>query len=229
MCGIAGFVDFKKKSGEKELNQMAGCMAHRGPDGSGTFFATNDSFSIGMGHRRLSIIDLSQAANQPMSLNGLHLVFNGEIYNYSEIRSRLAQLGHVFQTHSDTEVILHAWQELNEKSIQDWRGMFAVAIYNEQQNELICIRDRAGVKPFYYYQTDDVFLFGSELKALVNHPQFEKRINRDSVAAFLQYGYVPHPHCIFQSVAKLSPGHILRLCLTTKKITVEPYWNVYDY
>lgn len=229
MCGIAGFVDFRKKTTEETLAKMSCALPHRGPDGQGVYFHPTDDAQIGLGHRRLSIIDLSSAANQPMHYNGLHLIFNGEIYNYNEIRNKLIELGHQFTTHSDSEVILHSWKEWKEKSIDQWRGMFAIAIYDEQAQELICIRDRAGVKPFYYYWKDGLFLFGSELKSLTAHPDFVKVINKNAVASFLQYGCIPHPHSIYKDTYKLPPGHLLRLKLSTKEISIKQYWNVYDH
>ncbi len=229
MCGIAGFIDFKKKSSEDILAQMACAVSHRGPDGQGVYFNSNNEAAIGLGHRRLSIIDLSHAADQPMHYDGLHIIFNGEIYNYNEIRNRLIEKGHQFLTHSDTEVILHSWREWGPAAIEQWHGMFAIALFDERKNELTCIRDRAGVKPFFYHYKQDVFLFGSELKSLTIHPAFEKRINRDAVAAFLQYGNVPQPHCIYQDTYKILPGHFLQLNLQTKELTATQYWNVYDH
>jgi asparagine synthase (glutamine-hydrolysing) len=228
MCGIAGFIDFRKKSTEETLAGMSCATPHRGPDGQGTWIAQAADASIGLGHRRLSIIDLSTAANQPMHYEGLHLVFNGEIYNYNEIRDNLMARGHQFQTHSDTEVILHSWKEWGAEAIRQWRGMFAIVLYDEQKNEVVCIRDRAGVKPFNYHFKDGLFLFGSELKALVAHPGFEKKINRAAVATFLQYGYVSHPHSIYADTYKLPPGHLLRLDLGTQELHIKQYWNVYD-
>jgi asparagine synthase (glutamine-hydrolysing) len=229
MCGIAGFVDFRKKSTEEQLAGMANCLAHRGPDGNGTYFSQLPHVAVGLGHRRLSIIDLSTAANQPMHYNGLHIVFNGEIYNYNEVREQLLVLGHKFQTHSDTEVILHSWTEWGEKSIEKWRGMFAIAIFDEKNDELICIRDRAGVKPFYFSFKNSLFLFSSELKSIVAHPGFVKEVNADAVASFLQYGYVSHPHCIYKDAFKLQPGYLLRLSLKDQKVSMKQYWNVYDH
>src|SRR5574338_1316186 len=176
MCGITGFVSSDVKSLKEDLILMTSSLSHRGPDGEGFFYSVRRGHSIGLGHRRLSVIDLSTAANQPMQFEGLHIIFNGEIYNYNDIRNELMALGHQFKTHSDTEVILHAWKQWGEKSIDKWRGMFAIAMYDEQSNELICIRDRAGVKPFYYYFKNGLFLFGSELKALMTHPAFVKSI-----------------------------------------------------
>lgn len=207
---------------------MTGCIAHRGPDGDGVWAAETRYATVGLGHRRLSIIDLSTAAGQPMHFDGLHLIFNGEIYNYNEIRDDLLSKGHRFQTHSDTEVILHSWREWGPKAIDRWHGMFAIALYDETSNAVTLIRDRAGVKPLHYYQKDGLFLFASELKSLVSHPQFEKRINPAAVATFLQYGYVSHPHSIFQHTAKLPPGHYLTLNLATQAVALTQYWNVYD-
>jgi asparagine synthase (glutamine-hydrolysing) len=229
MCGIAGFVDFQNKSTDRVLSTVSATLSHRGPDGQGIYFQQLKNAQLGLGHRRLSIIDLSHAADQPMHYDGLHLIFNGEIYNYDEIREQLIGKGHQFQTHSDTEVILHAWREWGESAIEQWHGMFAIALFDEKSNELICIRDRSGVKPFYYYWKDDIFLFGSELKSLVAHPAFEKKIDRDAVASFLQYGYIAHPNCIYSNTYKLPPGHLLRLELDSKRIDTVQYWNVYDY
>jgi asparagine synthase (glutamine-hydrolysing) len=229
MCGITGFVDFKKRSGKEIIAKMSDALSHRGPDGQGIFFVETSDMALGLGHRRLSIIDLSTSANQPMHHEGLHVIFNGEIYNYNEIRNELISLGHQFATHSDTEVILHSWKQWGEKSIERWRGMFALALFDERANKLICIRDRAGVKPFYYYFNDDLFLFGSELKSLMGHPGFKREINADAVASFLQYGNVPSPHCIFNHTYKLTAGHILKLDLSSKNTELCQYWNVYDY
>jgi asparagine synthase (glutamine-hydrolysing) len=229
MCGIAGFIDFKNSSTADVLSKMAAAMPHRGPDGQGTYFQKLQYAQLGLGHRRLSIIDLSHAADQPMHYDGLHIIFNGEIYNYNEIRERLIRKGHQFQTHSDTEVILHAWREWGEQAIDQWHGMFAIALFDERSNELICIRDRAGVKPFYYYWKDDIFLFGSELKSLLAHPAFVKQIDRDAVASYLQYGYIAFPNCIYCNTYKLQPGHLLRLELDSKKVNTVQYWNVYDH
>lgn len=229
MCGIAGFIDFNKNSSLTIAKEMALALPHRGPDGQGEAFYETTSCQIGFGHRRLSIIDLSESANQPMHYDGLHLIFNGEIYNYNEIRAELIKLGHSFNTHSDTEVILHAWRQWGEKAIDQWRGMFAIVLFDEKNHQLICIRDRAGVKPFNYFYKNGNFIFGSEFKALMVHPAFEKNINPDAVASFLQYGYVSAPHCIFQHTYKLPAGHLLYLDLDTKEVSLTQYWNVYDY
>ena len=229
MCGIAGFVDFNNRSSIVNAKEMALALPHRGPDGQGEAFYETATCQLGLGHRRLSIIDLSTSANQPMHYDGLHLIFNGEIYNYNEIREELIKLGHSFTTHSDTEVILHSWRQWDEKAIDQWRGMFAIVLFDEKNNQLVCIRDRAGVKPLNYFYKHGSFLFGSEFKALMAHPAFEKNINPDAVASFLQYGYVSSPHCIFQDTYKLPAGHLLYLNLSTKEVSIKQYWNVYDY
>jgi asparagine synthase (glutamine-hydrolysing) len=228
MCGIAGFIDFKKNSTEEVLANMACAVSHRGPDGQGVYYSDAPDATVGFGHRRLSIIDLSTAANQPMHYDGLHMIFNGEIYNYEEIRNALIAKGHEFKTHSDSEVILHSWREWGAASIQQWHGMFAIALYDEKENAVTLIRDRAGVKPYYYFWSNDLFLFGSELKSLTKHPRFTKKINAGAAASFLQYGYVSHPHCIYQDTFKIKPGHFLKIDLSTKQLVEEQYWNVYD-
>ena len=229
MCGIAGFIDFKRRSSEETLAQMFCAVSLRGPDGQVVYFRETGEAAIGLGHRRLSIIDLSTAANQPMHYDGLHIIFNGEIYNYEEIRNELLQKGHYFSTHSDTEVILHSWREWGVDAIHKWHGMFAIALLDEKLNELICIRDRAGVKPLQYYWQDELFIFGSELKSFTQHPYFRKEINPNAVASFLQYACISYPHSIYKNTYKLPPGHLLRFNLSTKQYQLIQYWNVYDY
>jgi len=229
MCGLAGYIDFRHLSAEGDILQMTSVLSHRGPDGQGVWAKNIDNVQIALGHRRLSIIDLSVAANQPMHYDGLHLVFNGEIYNYDQVRDELLALGHQFITHSDTEVILHAWREWGETCIQKWRGMFALALYDEKASEFILVRDRAGVKPIFYYWSDGLFLFGSELKALTAHPRFIKTIDTGALALFFQYGNIAGARAIYKNTSKLLPGHILRLSLHGKKLSTSQYWNVYDY
>ncbi len=228
MCGIAGLVDFHKKSSLKILQDCTNTLQHRGPDGNGFEFIETDDFQIGLGHRRLSIIDLSTAASQPMWYKDFCIIFNGEVYNYAEIKETLRQKGHEFKNNSDTEMIIHAWEEWGVEMVHKFIGMFAFVIYDRQKNKVFVFRDRPGVKPFIYYWKDGLFLFGSEMKALMAHPAFEKKINHDAVADFLQFGYVPTPHCIFEDTFKLKPGHYLELDLNTKKINTAQYWNVYD-
>ncbi len=231
MCGIAGFVDFNARNGKKELISMTDALIHRGPDASGYYFDQKAQFSIGLGHRRLSIIDLSPAGNQPMQFaNGRYwIVFNGEIYNFAEIKVLLIELGHQFDTQSDTEVILHAYQEWGAGALDYFIGMFAFVLYDTLLETLFCCRDRAGVKPFFYFWKDGFFLFGSELKAFIANPFFTKEIEINAVGSFMQFGYIPAPHCIFKNCFKLLPAHYLLLNMKTQEIETVKYWNVYDF
>ncbi len=228
MCGITGFIDFRKNSTEELLKKMTSTLAHRGPDGEGVYFNQSNFAQTGLGHRRLSIIDLSTVAGQPMTYKQMHIVFNGEIYNYEEIKEELIKKGHSFVTKSDTEVILHAYEEWGFQAADKFIGMFAFVIYDEGKQQAIAVRDRTGIKPFFYYWQDGLFLFASELKAFHQHPGFEKKINIDAVAAFLQHGSVPAPNCIFQNAFKLDPGHYLLLDLQKATVEKRQYWNVYD-
>lgn len=228
MCGISGFIDFNQQSSVDVLMKMTDTLYHRGPDGSGYEFFQTNTFQIGLGHRRLSIIDLSETGKQPMKFEHLWVTFNGEVYNYSEIKTELTNLNHQFLGHSDTEVILHAFAEWGISCIEKFIGMFAFVVYDTKSEEMYCVRDRAGIKPFYYYWKDGLFLFASELKAFHQHPQFKKEINLDSVAAFMQFGNVPTPHCIFNHCHKLKSGHYLKFSLHTSQISTHKYWDVYD-
>jgi asparagine synthase (glutamine-hydrolysing) len=228
MCGIAGFIDFRNQSSEEVLRSATDILAHRGPDGSGYTFTQLEYCQIGLGHRRLSIIDLSNAASQPMIYKHFSIVFNGEIYNYEEIKNLLIQKGHQFDTHSDTEVILHAWEEWGVAMINHFIGMFAFVIYDALKKELTCFRDRAGVKPFYYYWHEGLFLFSSELKSFHQHPGFKKQINKQAIHQYFQYGYIMAPLSIFEYTHKLVPGHYLKFSIEQQSFSVNKYWDVFD-
>jgi asparagine synthase (glutamine-hydrolysing) len=229
MCGIAGFVDFRKTSDEELLRQMTDAMSHRGPDDSGYEVYHHPDASIGFGQRRLSILDLSPLGHQPMHFNELIVNFNGEIYNFKEIRKELEDKGYVFNSWSDTEVILKGYHCWGLDVLQKFIGMFAIALYDRQKDQVIFMRDRAGVKPFYYFHKDGVFLFASELKALFRHPAFEKNIDTNSLALFLQFSYIPAPHTIFRNTYKLLPGHALVLDLKNRRQELRKYWDVVDH
>jgi len=229
MCGISGYIDFKKRTTSQSLIDMTDSMAHRGPDGSGYEHIDTPNAQIGLGHRRLSILELSELGKQPMSHENYWMTFNGEIYNYVEIKEELKTLGHSFKSDSDSEMILHAYQEWGSKCVDKFIGMFAIVILDTKANTIFCVRDRTGVKPLFFYWKNDLFLFASELKAFHGHPKFEKEINKDAVSAFMQYGNVPTPHCIFNDCAKVKPGHTITLDLENKTIEHFQYWNVYDY
>ncbi|HMD00958.1 MAG TPA: asparagine synthase (glutamine-hydrolyzing) [Ferruginibacter sp.] len=228
MCGISGFVDFNKHSTQEILEKMNRTLVHRGPEGEGYAMFNNDTATVGLGHRRLCIIDLSEGGKQPKSFNNLHITFNGEMYNYAEIKKQLSDKGHQFNSHSDTEVILHAFHEWGTDAIQPFIGMFAFMLYDEAKQKIYAFRDRAGVKPFYYHWKGGLFLFGSELKALMAHPEFKKDISIDAAAAFMQFGYIPAPHSIFNDTFKLKPGHFLEIDLKKRSFEEKQYWNVYD-
>src|SRR4051812_44372552 len=215
MCGIAGFIDFKKNSSEQVLRNMTDAMLHRGPDDAGYEVYDAQQASVGFGQRRLSILDLSPLGHQPMHYKDYIVDFNGEIYNFKEIRKELEEKGYSFTSWSDTEVILKGYHCWGLEVVNKFIGMFAIALYDKKEEKVIFIRDRAGVKPLYYYWNNEVLLFGSELKALYQHAAFEKNIDVNSLALFLQYSYIPAPHTIFRNAFKLLPGHMLLVNLRT--------------
>ncbi len=228
MCGIAGFIDFQQRSSSEVLQAMTDTLYHRGPDGAGYEWFATEQAQIGLGHRRLAIIDLTDHGKQPMPFQKLWITFNGEIYNFQEIKNDLAALGHSFTSESDTEVILHAFQQWGTDCLHRFIGMFAFVIYNPTTNQVFIARDRTGIKPLHYYFADGLFLFASELKAFHRHPQFQKKINLNAVAAFMQYGNVPGDESIFEHCNKLLPGHYAVLDLSHQTLSVSRYWNVYD-
>lgn len=203
MCGIAGFVN-KRKGKKKDLEGMLKRIVHRGPDGVGTYFKDD----VALGHRRLSIIDLSTGGQPMYNEDGsIVIVFNGEIYNYQTLRKELVKKGHTFSTNSDTEVLIHGYEEYGYDLLKKLRGMFTFVLYDEKKKELFGARDHFGIKPFYYYKTDDVFMFSSEIKAFLDHPDFHKALNRDVLDEYLRFNYTPSDRTFFQDVYKLEPGH----------------------
>lgn len=230
MCGIVGFIDFKSNTPQDVLYTMKNSLRHRGPDDSGTFFKNTGFGTLGFGHTRLSIIDLSPLGHQPMVVDQYTITFNGEIYNFAEIKEVLKQGGISFKSNSDTEVILRAFQRWGIRCIDQFRGMFSFSIYDEQAQKVWIVRDRVGVKPLFYYQNNDLILFSSELKAFHHHQQFQqtKEIDIASLSLFLQYSYIPGPHCIFKNTKKLSPGHFLEISLKSQTVVETPYWSVFD-
>ena len=207
--------------------KMIATLKHRGPDNQTVRLYEQNQCVLA--HARLSIIDLSVEANQPMEYKSLSIVFNGEIYNFMEIRKELEDRGHQFLLQSDTEVILHAYQQWGTDCIDRFIGMFSIVILDRTKNELLLIRDRAGMKPLYYFDDGNVFLFASELKAFYPHPSFSKRINERALSAYFKYGYVPAPLSIFDHVHKLMPGHYLKYDITKRSLQISKYWDVLDY
>ncbi|MEO8086282.1 MAG: asparagine synthase (glutamine-hydrolyzing) [Bacteroidota bacterium] len=230
MCGITGFIDFKKNTSPETLVSMRDSLVHRGPDDSGEYIADTQSATVGFGFRRLSIIDLSPLGHQPMTndVTGDVTMLNGEIYNYKELRKDLEALGHTFKSNSDTEVVLKAYQQYGTKCVDGFIGMFAIALHDKKKNRIVFFRDRAGVKPYYWYWQNDLFLFGSELKTFHRHPRFKKEIDTDALSLYFQHGYISAPYCIFKNAHKLMPGHILTIDLASKNISIEKYWDVTD-
>jgi asparagine synthase (glutamine-hydrolysing) len=229
MCGIVGFIDFNKKSNFNILKNMTDVLHHRGPDDSGYSFYTNEYAHIGLGHRRLSILDLSAHGHQPMSFQNLEIIYNGEIYNFKEIGAELEKYGYSFESNSDTEVILKAYHKWGIKAVDKFNGMFAIAIYDKKDEKIILIRDRAGVKPLYYYYKNGYFLFSSELKSFHEHPMFKKEINTDALALFFQYGYILEPYSIFENTYKFPAGHYGELNIKNKEFKIYKYWDIIDY
>ncbi|MFL6229578.1 MAG: asparagine synthase (glutamine-hydrolyzing) [Pyrinomonadaceae bacterium] len=225
MCGIAGFVNTLDAPPAREraavLTRMCRVITHRGPDDEGTL--VTDGVALGM--RRLSIIDLS-GGHQPISNEDgtVSIVFNGEIYNFKELHAELQSRGHVFRTHSDTEAIVHAYEEYGAACVEHLRGMFAFAIWDARERTLFLARDRVGKKPLYYALTErGTLVFGSELKSLLEHPEVEREIDAQALDAYLTFGYVPDPLCILRGVNKLPPGH--HLTYVGGRLSISQYWD----
>ena len=207
MCGIAGFIAADRAADAGVLNQMLARIAHRGPDGQGTFIEG----AAALGHCRLAIIDLDGGAQPLYSEDDrLVLVFNGEIYNYRSLTAELTALGHTFATRTDSEVVLHGWEQWGRELLPRLRGMFAFALWDRLADTLVCARDMFGIKPLYYCRcADGTFLFGSEIKAFLDHPSFEKRLNAAQLPLYLSCQYSPGGDTFFAGVQKLLPGHFL--------------------
>lgn len=223
MCGFVGFADdLKKNEKQKIIEKMNNRIIHRGPDGEG-FFTDDD---VALGHRRLSIVDLN-GGSQPMynEDKSIVIVFNGEIYNYQKLKKELENEGHRFQTNCDTEVLIHGYEEWGIKALlKRLVGMFAFVIYDQNGKKLVGARDHFGIKPFYYYKTKDEFLFASEIKAFLEHPNFQKAVNKEALKMFLIFQYSVHEETFFQNVYKLKPGHYFEYEKGSLKI--EQYFKV---
>ena len=218
MCGIVGFAPVKE-NGAEILKQMMDRIAHRGPDGEGQFV---DEY-VALGHRRLSIIDLA-GGTQPMATEHLVVVFNGEIYNYLELKKELENKGHHFKTNSDTEVLLHGYEEYHYEIVNHLRGMFSFALYDTTTHELFCARDHFGIKPFYYYFDQEHFLFASEIKGFLDHPDFKKELNRDVLDIYLKMNFVAGEQTFFKNVKQLLPGHYL--VYKDKQVEIKRYYSI---
>ncbi len=226
MCGLAGFLRMPNTPERSEhrrwLEAMGQAIKHRGPDADGVW----QDEHVGMVHRRLSILDLSDAGNQPMvSASGRYVIaFNGEIYNFREIREELSALGYHFRTQTDTEVLLALFEYKGVRCLNDLNGMFAIAIWDREAWQLFLARDRLGKKPLYYYQESGQFAFASEIKALLELPFAKTEIRQDAIKDFFAYQYVPDPKSIYKHIHKLPPGHWL--VTDGKELTLRQYWDV---
>ena len=211
MCGITGIFDTKGKGeiSRELLSRMNETQLHRGPDEGGLHIEPG----LGFGHRRLSIIDLSSGQQPLFNEDGTVVVtYNGEIYNFPELTDELKRLGHVFRTHCDTEVIVHAWEAWGKSCVDRFRGMFAFAVWDRNLEALFLARDRIGIKPLYYANlADGSFIFGSELKSLRAHPGLPREIDPSAVEDYFAFGYVPEPKTIYKQVYKLPPGYRLTI------------------
>lgn len=223
MCGICGEFTFTQKNVHAEtIRSMLSVLHHRGPDDEGMYITKN----IGLGHKRLSIIDLD-TGKQPISNEDgrIHLIFNGEIYNYMDLKSDLEKKCHVFKTKTDTEVIVHLYEEMGIRCVDRLHGMFAFALWDEHTNEIFLVRDRLGKKPLYYAVLNDTFIFASEIKALLKHPRVIKKINLPAIDSFLTYQYIPAPMTIFNNIYSLLPAHYLKVN-QNKSLKLTSYWDI---
>ena len=228
MCGITGAIwtNSTKEITASVLDRMTDLLSHRGPDDRGTWHraASTERPGVALGHRRLSIIDLA-GGRQPMETEdgSLRVVFNGEIYNYVELRRDLEAKGHRFRTQSDTETLLHLYEELGPDFVRELGGMFALALWDSRENRLVLARDRLGQKPLVYRLEPDRLLFASELKSLLAVPGLPRKVDPDAIDAYLTYQYVPHPRTILEGFAKLPPGHMA--VYEGGNLRIEPYWT----
>ena len=231
MCGIAGasWTNEGEPLAEAVLRRMTGVLSHRGPDDDGHYFSSNGGSTAGgaaLGHRRLSIIDLA-GGHQPLSNEdgSVWIAFNGEVYNYRELQPQLEALGHRFRTSSDTECIVHAYEQWGHDCVQHLRGMFAFAIWDDRHRKLFLARDRMGQKPLVYRVASGRMTFASELKALLQVPGAPRDIDPQAVADFVTLQYVPHPKTMLSGYRKLPPAHWAEFNATTGTMTIRRYWE----
>jgi asparagine synthase (glutamine-hydrolysing) len=227
MCGIAGVLSLRGKTPAlDEVTRMTRVIAHRGPDGE----EFHRSGPVALGHRRLAIIDLSPAGSQPMTNEDgtLWITYNGEIYNFESIRRELEERGHRFRSATDTEVVLHAYEEWGVECLRRFNGMFAFGLWDERRQRLWLVRDRIGIKPLFYARLADRFLFGSELKAVAAHPEFDRRLDLEALSYYLALNYTPAPYTLFAQARQLLPGHYL-LVDAAGNVETKEYWDLsYD-
>jgi len=226
MCGIYGYISLKRSVDPETLQRMGHVLRHRGPDDEGELIQNSMETSIGLGHKRLSIIDLSPAGRQPMANEDktIWIVFNGEIYNFRDLRKELEKKGHRFKSNSDTEVIIHLYEERGTRCLESLNGMFAFALWDSKTKTLFMGRDRLGKKPLHYSVSASGIVFASEIKALLQHPAVGKELDLKSLSKYLTYEYVPAPDTIFKSIKKLEPGHYL--LYRHGQLELSKYWDL---
>ncbi len=226
MCGINGTISFQQDIDEVAFNRLRDSLVHRGPDGAGTWISTDHK--VALGHRRLSFLDLSESGQQPMcnETGSIWISLNGEIYNYLEIRETLLGLGHQFKSNTDTEVIIHGYEQWGHAVLQRIKGMFALAIWDEPKQQLFLARDRFGIKPLYYSLQPEQFIFGSELKAIVLDPSVPRQVNKQAISDYLCYRYIPSPSTIWQGIYKLEAAHYLVFDRARQSIDITRYWQI---
>lgn len=224
MCGIAGITFTDKKVSMDILKSMAETIAHRGPDGEGFYIDNN----IGLAHKRLSILD-PESGQQPMSNEDklIWVTYNGEIYNYLELRQELLQKGHKVKTYCDTEVIIHAYEEYGEKCVEKFNGMFAFVLWDSRKKQIFAARDRFGVKPFYYYKDNEKFIFASEIKAILASGIVQKEVNYEGINDYIVFQFTIGEKTLFKNIHKLAPGHWMRISFNGKMhTTIQQYWDL---
>ena len=229
MCGITGLISLEKFN-SKLLEQMTEAITHRGPDDFGIKFFKNKDFDAGFGQRRLSILDLSLTGHQPMSnlTEDIWITFNGEIYNYLELKTELLELGYRFKSKTDTEIIIYGYQEFGIDFFKKMNGMFAFCIFDKRKSEFILVRDRLGQKPLHFYFSKKKFAFSSELKSLIKLPFISKNIDLKNLSRYFSFEYVPAPYSIFEDVFKLEPGHFLKIKVKNSELMLskKKYWDI---
>lgn len=229
MCGIAGLIFFERSADHQTIRKMADCMAHRGPDSDGYFVSEN----VALGFRRLSIIDLSSAANQPLASNDgrFHIIFNGELYNFRDVRRKMNGTG--FTSNGDTEVLVEAYAKWGISCLEYFRGMFAFAIWDDQEKELCIVRDRMGVKPLYYYADDKQVIFASEIKAIIKSGLVKTGLNEEALVDYLSFQSISSPQTLVDGIKQLEAGHYIKV--KGNKVEIKQYWDLtaqtgdYDY
>lgn len=227
MCGISGIVysNKERKVGQEILKNMTNAITHRGPDDEGFYINNN----IGLGFRRLSIIDLN-TGHQPLTNEdeSIWIVFNGEIYNYRELQENLIKQGHIFRTKSDTETIVHLYEQYGTDCLRFLRGMFAFAIWDNNKKQLFCARDRFGIKPFYYYSDDEKFIFGSEIKAILKCNNIDRALSPEAIDSYFAFGYITSDLSIYKEIRKLQPAHFILLSFKSQtSFKIERYWDIH--